>query len=203
MLLNRAAALAVFASALTGPAWADEFTSAETTVALDACTQSGNVEDGARWTCPGYGGTTVLISHFDPRFTIAFGEKAAEQRAAEQSPGAFNTLFKAESQTATLIWRLTEMSGRSVPVAAIVRFYTEGGGSTAGKTGEVLAVIKLGLANGTEACHVARIDALANPDALALAERAADNAAKFNCMSEPVIIGKTGVSPIESEGGEE
>jgi hypothetical protein len=49
----------------------------------------------------------------------------------------------------------------------------------------------------TEACHVAYIDALANPDPIILARRIADEQARaFNCLSEPSRIGATGKSPM-------
>jgi len=49
----------------------------------------------------------------------------------------------------------------------------------------------------TEACHVAYIDALANPDAIAMARQIADRQAKgFDCRQEPRTEGATGRSPM-------
>lgn len=194
----------LLAYGLFHPAFAGAMTTVTTTVTLSQCQQSGNVEDGGRWTCPGLGGTSVLIIQLDVRTAIAFGDLAVEQRAAEQSLGALNSLFKPDSETTSIIWRVMEVDGKPVPVAAIVRYYTEFGSPGADyKSGEVLVVHKIGPLNGTDACQVANVDALANPDAMALATAAADTAADFDCSKEPVVIGKTGVSPIGYEGYEE
>lgn len=193
----------VTAGGLFHPALAGDMISVTTKVTLSQCQQGGNVEDGARWTCQGFGDTSVLIAQLDQRTAIAFGDHAAEQRAAEQSPGALNSPFKVDSETTSIIWRVKEVDGKSTPVSAIVRFYTESG--SPGKdhsTGEVLVVSKIGPLNGTDACHVAYVDALANLDAMALATAAADKAADFSCSKEPVVIGKTGVNPIGYDGGE-
>jgi hypothetical protein len=49
----------------------------------------------------------------------------------------------------------------------------------------------------TETCHVAYIDALANPDAIALARQIADKQAKsFDCRQQPHTEGATGRSPM-------
>ena len=204
MPLQRTAGIALFACVLAHPASADGMATITTTVTLDQCQQGGNVEDGARWTCPGFSGTSVLIIQRDPRYAIAFGDKAAEQRAAEQTLGAINSPFKADSQQTSILWRVAEVNGKPTPVAAIIRYFTEAG--FPGKDhqeGEVLVVSKIGPLNGTDACQVAYVDALANPGAMALAELAADNAAAFDCSKDPVVIGKTGVSPAEYKGGEE
>ena len=77
-----------------------------------------------------------------------------------------------------------------LPYAIIVRFHT----SRDGRNGDVLVVSKV---SDTEACHVAYIDALANPDAIALARRIADRQAKgFDCRQDPQTEGATGKSPM-------
>ena len=54
--------------------------------------------------------------------------------------------------------------------------------------GQVLVVTKI--APGAT-CHVAYVDALANPDANELARKAADEkAVDFDCENEPEIVGK-------------
>ena len=60
--------------------------------------------------------------------------------------------------------------------------------------GDVLVVSKV---SDTETCHVAYIDALANPDAIALARQVADKQTKsFDCRQEPHTEGGTGRSPM-------
>jgi hypothetical protein len=49
----------------------------------------------------------------------------------------------------------------------------------------------------SETCHVAYIDALANPDAITLARQVADGRARtFDCRREPTAEGATGRSPM-------
>jgi hypothetical protein len=60
--------------------------------------------------------------------------------------------------------------------------------------GQVLVVTKL---DGIDACHMAYVDALANPNANELARQAADNGENFICTTdEPRIVGKSGKSPM-------
>ena len=51
--------------------------------------------------------------------------------------------------------------------------------------------------SGTETCHVAKVDAVANPDPLVFARNIADEEArKFDCRLEPKARGATGKSPM-------
>lgn len=75
--------------------------------------------------------------------------------------------------------------------AVIVRFLTS---SDDGRKGEVLVVSRV---TSMTTCHMAYIDALANPEGMALARRIADEqAATFDCSSEPVVEGHPGQSPL-------
>jgi hypothetical protein len=77
-----------------------------------------------------------------------------------------------------------------VPYATIQRYFTKSGP----RSGEVLVVTKV---TDSEDCHVAHIDALANPDAIALARSVADKDARgFDCKAEPTRVGNTGRSPM-------
>jgi hypothetical protein len=94
------------------------------------------------------------------------------------------------SGRATLEWRFVKRNGKVVPYATIQRYFTKSGS----RSGEVLVVTKV---TPSEDCHVAHIDALANPDAIALARSIADKEARaFDCASEPRRVGKTGSSPM-------
>ena len=79
---------------------------------------------------------------------------------------------------------------KPVPYATIVRYFTGEGA----RRGEVLVVMRVA---GSEACHVAYVDALANPDAMVLAREAADARGRgAACPPKPVILGATGRSPL-------
>jgi hypothetical protein len=73
-------------------------------------------------------------------------------------------MFEKGSTRATIEWRFDRRGERKLPYAIIVRFHT----SRDGRNGDVLVVSKV---SETETCHVAYIDALANPDAIALARQ--------------------------------
>ena len=77
-----------------------------------------------------------------------------------------------------------------MPYATIVRYFTKNDQ----RRGEVLVVTRV---TETEACHVAYVDAVANPNAIIIARRVADERArKFDCKTDPARIGATGKSPM-------
>ena len=169
-----------------------------TALALKRCKRLGTGKDGGRWGCSGPKGHEVQFAEGDLRQFLAYGAKAREQRSASQTLGPFNSIFKDDTDRATIQWRGTVAAGRFVPFATIVRYYTDTGDDGSGKRqrSQVLVVTKLGAADGSEACHVAYIDAVANKDANVLATRTADALARgFDCRKEPVVAGAKGAVP--------
>jgi hypothetical protein len=170
------------------------------TFTLKSCKRISSDRDGGRWRCGGPKGYEVLFAEGDLRQFLGYGAKAREQRASKQTLGAFNSIFKDDSDQATVQWRGTVQGGKFVPFATIVRYYTDTGDDGSGKRqrSQVLVVTKLGMADGVEACHVATIDAVANKDANALATKTADEMARdFDCRTDPVVIGlKRAVPPV-------
>jgi hypothetical protein len=89
-------------------------------------------------------------------------------------------------------WRVERgANGKLKPFATIMRWSTTVASGDEPVRGAVLVV--MGLAPGN-VCHVGYVDAKANPDADALAERLADeNARKFRCGADkPIVLGKKG-----------
>jgi hypothetical protein len=135
--------------------------------------------------CKGVGGFVVRIFEADLRQTVSYGKTladAAKEPAAEQGFGPFNHVHD------TIEWRLR--GGK--PFATIQRWFVadnENMGPKGPKDVPVLVVQRL-----APACHVAYIDASANPDANALAARTADEKAEsFTCGKDEVaIVGKKG-----------
>lgn len=161
-----------------------------TTIDLHDCSQEKVHPDGNAWTCPGLDGYPVYIAEGDLRTFVSVGPDAPKRRAAKQTLRPFNSLFKPNSQRATLEWRFVKRDGRVIPYATIQRIYTR----LDGRSGEVLVVTRV---TDREDCHVAYIDALANDDAIALARHIADTESrKFRCNQEPQLHGKTGRSPM-------
>lgn len=168
-----------------------------TTLDLKACKRVTADKDGGRWACGGPKGFEVLFSEGDLRQFIAYGAKAREQRAATQTLGPFNSIFKeGQGRDRTVIqWRGTMQGATFVPFATIVRYHIDTGDAGAGdrKRSQILVVTKLTAPDSAEACHVAYIDAIANTDANALANTAADEMARrFDCRKEPSVVGKPG-----------
>lgn len=172
------------------PAAANPVKSLYSTVELSHCRKVAHHEDGNAWECAGLRGYPVYVAEGDQRQFVSAGPNAAKRRAAQQTLGPFNSIFARKSARATIEWRYVMRDGRPLPYAIIVRYHT----SRERERGDVLVVMKV---SETETCHVAKIDALANPDPLILARNIADEEArKFDCRQEPRPRGATGRSPM-------
>lgn len=164
---------------LAAPAYA-AFNSAYTDIDLDQCLVLDADDFGASWACPGYKGYPMLVSEGDLRFSIRYGFNV-DKEPRGQTLGPFNNLGP------ELEWRLSNASGRWLPVATIVRYHTAAP-ETGENKGQVLVVTQLAEGNS---CHIAYVDALANENANELAREAADKAGDFNCASDEIeTIGK-------------
>jgi hypothetical protein len=167
---------------LAGPAQA-AFESAYTDTDLADCLLLEADDFSAAWACPGYRGYPVHVVEGDLRFYIGYGFNAPDERVASQTLPPFNNLGP------RMEWRLSNASGRWMPVATIVRYVTDNADDIEGPNGEVLVVSQIEPGNS---CHIAYIDARANSDANALARAAADRlAGTVECEGhEPEIIGR-------------
>ncbi|MEX1181330.1 MAG: hypothetical protein WEB63_11050 [Cucumibacter sp.] len=170
--LGLAAALAAL------PAAAQDVDSTYTDLDINECTLLSTDELGAQWACPGYKGYPLYVAEGDLRFFVSYGFGALEQRAATQGLGPFNTLGP------RIEWRMSNATGDWKPFATILRYFTE---PDPDYRGEVLVVTTLGPAG---VCHIAYIDARANPDPNAMAREVADSLARtFDCATEPLVWG--------------
>lgn len=183
-------AIAAFA-AVAPPLAANPLKSLYTTLQLSACRMVGRHEHGNAYACPGLDARwPVWLAEGDERTFVSYGRAAGKQRAATQTLGAFNTPFPDKAGRATIEWRFTLRDGKPVPYATILRFHT----SRDGARGDVLVVTRV---TTEEACQVARIDAVANANAIAIARRVADEMArKYDCKRDPQVVGHTGRSPM-------
>lgn len=171
--------LGLLMGALTLPAHA-AFNSAYTDINLDQCLVLDSDDFGSSWSCPGYKGYPLMISEGDLRFSLRYGFNI-DKEPGGQTLGPFNHLGP------KLEWRLSNRLGRWMPVATIVRYFTADP-ETGEDKGQVLVVTQLVEGN---TCHIAYVDALANPDANELARKAADGSGDFDCQSNEVeTIGK-------------
>jgi len=164
-----------------GPAGAQQLESAYTEVNLDACSLVESDDFGSRWACPGYRGIPVMIAEGDLRFFVSYGLTSMQEKAAGQTLPPFNHLGE------MIEWRLSNAEGRWRPFATILRYVTAR--EQGDKEAQILVVTRLG--EGAT-CHVAYIDATANPDANVLARKAADERARdFDCGNDaPGYVGR-------------
>ena len=133
--------------------------------------------------CDGSGGFQIFVAEDDLRFFVGYGPNGRRQRAFEQTLSPFNSIHN------TVEFRLRP--GEQRPFAAILRYRTAG--QDGRETGQVLVVTKL---QGHQACHMAYIDARANPNPNEMARQAADSMVNsFDCgKDEPKTVGASGKS---------
>ena len=176
---------------LIAPTHAQTFSSSYTSTEPKDCRTIGKpseLDGSTRRVCPGKAGLVVSISEDDLRETVSVGRNraaAAKEPAAQSWFGPFN------STTNTVEWRAID----GKPFAIIQRWHIadnsdpDKGGRPTAKP--MLAVTRL---PPGEVCHVAYIDAQANPNPNELARKAADELArKFKCGQDEVqVIGETG-----------
>jgi hypothetical protein len=186
-----AAALFCGGSGLVSRADAQTIGSSYTSTAPKDCrvSSAGNgVDDSTIRVCPGKAGLVVLVSEDDLRETVSVGRNRA---AAEREPAAQAGFGPFNSTTNRVEWRA--LDGK--PFAIIQRWHIADSSDEDNKgrpiAKPVLAVTRL---PPGPVCHVAYIDVQANPDANALARKAADEFARgFDCGRDAVkLIGASG-----------
>lgn len=161
-----------------------------TAVDLGACESVAREGGGTARLCAGLPGYPIYVAEGERGVYLSVGPDAGKRRAAHQTLKSSNTLFDKSGRRTTVEWRFVVRSGRTVPYATIVRYFTQ----SATESGEVLVVMRVA---DDEVCHVAYVDALANLDAMVLARKLADRAARSKaCPDEPSVEGARGRSPM-------
>jgi hypothetical protein len=190
-LTTRAFLMALLLVPPFGQASAQSVGSSYTSTAPKDCRQIGKAsadDGGTTRVCPGKAGLIVLIAEGDLREVVSVGRSrasAAEQPAAKTWFGPFN------SSEPRVEWR----ASGDKPFAIIQRWHIADNADLDGKgrpnTKAMLAVTRL---PPGPVCHVAYVDAVANPNANELAREAADTLARgFACGKDEVkIIGTSG-----------
>lgn len=182
MIIRIFATALYVAFALTGVAQAQQIESSYTDLNLNIdCTVMESDDFGTMWACAGLKGMPVMVTEGDLRMFVSYGLTSTTEKAAEETLPPFNHLGD------KIEWRVSNAEGHWKPFATILRFFTQREGTET--EGQVLVVTKI--APGAT-CHIAYVDALANPDANELARKAADEKSKdFDCdKGEPEFIGK-------------
>lgn len=170
-----------------GSAQAQEIVSVTTPLDLKKCRHlPGKMEeDYGSWRCRGHGGIAVFVSAGDQRAYVSYGRNAEQQPAARQTLAAFN------GEGDTVEWRaVRRKDGKLKPFATIARFSVTKSAEDPPVKGAMLVVTRL----GPPVCRIGYVDAIANPNAAALARQIADEHARvFECQaSKPIILGEKG-----------
>jgi hypothetical protein len=184
--------LAVLLACLNaGRADAQSLGSTYTSTAPKDCRQIGKpseLDGSTTRICPGKGGLIVLIAEDDLREIVSVGRNrkaAAEEPAAKVWFGPFN------SSETTVDWR----AAGTKPFAMIQRWHIADGNDPdkQGRPNTKAMLVVTRLPPGP-VCHVAYVDAIANPNANELARKAADDFARgFTCGKDEVkIVGTRG-----------
>lgn len=139
-------------------------------------------EDDQLKTCPGLGGSKVLVNALETRLRIGFAwQKDARARAPVWVVEAWSAGF-------VIDWRGANGSKGFVPYAAIVRMkFARDGGPEVGD--QVLAVIRV---RHGDACVMGAVDTGANRNANELAREIADARPSFTCGKDRPMIGGIG-----------
>ncbi|UPT85140.1 hypothetical protein HAP41_0000033155 [Bradyrhizobium barranii subsp. apii] len=155
------------------------------------CRQIGKpseLDGGTTRVCPGKNGLIVLIAEDDLRENVSVGRN---RKAAAEEPAAKVWFAPFNSSEATVEWR----SAGTKPIAMIQRWHIADGTDPdkQGRPNTKAVLVVTRLPPGP-VCHVAYVDAIANPTANELARKAADDFARsFTCGKDEVkIVGTRG-----------
>lgn len=176
-----------------GPSSADAQSvgSSYTSTAPKGCRQIGKpsaLDGSSTRVCPGKDGLIVLVAEDDLREIVSVGRN---RKAASEEPAANVWFAPFNSSETTLEWR----AAGAKPFAIIQRWHIADNSDPdkQGRPNTKAMLVVTRLPPGP-VCHVAYVDAIANPDANELARKAADDLARgFACGRDEVkIIGTRG-----------
>lgn len=169
VLLASLLSAASAASANSGE-WRSAYTDTDASGCTILASEPGRSSELA---CPGYKGYPVLIRDGDLRMFVSYGVGAREEKAYRQTLPGFSTIGE------RIEWLIEDRPGLGEqPVATILRFRLD---RSEGFMPDIDVLVVTRVAPGNT-CHVAYIDAMANPDANDLARKAAAELAPvWNC----------------------
>ncbi|UWU90443.1 hypothetical protein [Bradyrhizobium sp. CB1015] len=165
--------------------------SSYTSTAPKDCRQVGKpsaLDGSSTRVCPGKDGLMVLIAEDDLREIVSVGRS---RKAASEEPAAKVWFAPFNSSETTIEWR----AAGAKPFAIIQRWHISDNADPdkQGRPNTKAMLVVTRLPPGP-VCHVAYVDAVANPNANELARKAADDLARgFACGKDEVkIIGTRG-----------
>jgi len=193
-MMNRIAASCLVSLLMCGgleTAAAQSMASTYTSTAPNDCRPVGKPSEydgGSTRVCAGRDGLMVLIAEDDLREVVSVGRS---RKAAAEEPAAKTWFAPFNSSENTVEWR----AAGTRPFAIIQRWHIADGSDPdkQGRPNTKAMLVVTRLPPGP-VCHVAYVDAIANPNANELARKAADDFARgFTCGKDEVkIIGARG-----------
>jgi hypothetical protein len=190
-IFTRMAAAALLFAGTIAPLYAETIASTYTSTAPSKC-RVFNAGDGADGftirVCPGKDGLLVLVSEDDLRETISVGRTPA---AAAEEPAAKFWFAPFNSTRTRIEWRTQDGKPFAIIQRWLIADIDDQDKRGRPKTKPLLVVTRL---PPGAVCHVAYIDAKANPEAKRLARKAADEFARnFDCEKDEVkVFGASG-----------
>lgn len=189
--MTRAGIAAVLLAGLCRAAAAGEISSAYTDIDAkkDCATFASAAEGEGEWTnlvCNGWRGYPLLIYSGDLRESVFYGfSPAGDLAPAWESFSAFN------STGPKIEWRIESEGSRSIPFAAIHRWFVSADPENPDKQTEVLVVEKVGQIHERDGCAVGLVLATGNPQANDAARKIADEQARsFVCgVDQRIVVG--------------
>lgn len=169
--IRKAAALTIMLLLGAGQAFGQEAESLYVEFNLDRCDVVKKVQETGSIVqrCKGLAAFPIFIAEDDLRFFVGYGPNGQKQTVFNQTLPSFNTIHN------KIEFRIRR--GGKSPYASILRYFTDGGEGR--PKGQMLVVTKI---EGREACHMAYIDALREPDPNDKARKLADSMAPtFRC----------------------
>jgi hypothetical protein len=187
--MTRTGIAAFVLAGFCGVSAAGEISSAYTDIDLDRdCSTFASAAEGEReWAnrvCDGWRGYPVLIYSGDLRESVFYGfPPAGDLAPAWESFSAFN------SAGPKIEWRIETDGSRSVPFAAIHRWFVSADPDGPDRRTEVLVVEKVGQIHERDGCAVGLVLASGNPGANEQARKIADGRARnFDCGTDPRVV---------------
>ena len=142
-----------------------------TELSLDDCTIVSTNDFETLRACPGYKGIPVMLRGEKQQVAVSYGLASTTEKAAGQF------LPEGYLPVGEIDWRISNRDGDWKAFAAILRFTAQGTNKP-----DILVVTRIAPGN---TCILAFVDAKANPDAMALAEAAADkHGFDFDCSHD-------------------
>lgn len=189
----RTALLTTFAMVLSCAAQAQPISSAYTKIDLADCIvfTTADAAEGIpqQAVCPGYGGYPILVQSTSTHQSVYYGFPPHGELISRWA-----SFSDPNRMSSTIEWRILTAGERSVPFAAIQRWFIDDA-EMPGTTVEVLVVRKVGQVEEWQGCILGYVVATGNAHANRTAREIADTKGRTECRPGGAVI-KEGTVPL-------